>query len=180
MTYREGKLKTAESFHLSKNQGKEFPLWRDGISGISAAPGPQVRSPGPAQWVEDLELTQLRCKLQPQLGSDPWLRNSMCCRAAKTEKEKKQGESCSGSRDQTQREHRHLVDFQTRWSYGANFKTLSFALSGPGSRGVTVWEAAGPEGCSFPFTSPHSTCSLKSCDCRVAEWHVEDERFDSG
>ena len=34
--------------------------------------------PGPAQWVMDLELLWLRWRLQLQLGSDPWPRNSVC------------------------------------------------------------------------------------------------------
>ena len=43
---------------------------------------------GPAQWVKDLVLPQLQCRLPLQLGSDPWPGNSMCCRAAKKEKKK--------------------------------------------------------------------------------------------
>ena len=45
--------------------------------------------PGPAQWVKDLALPQLRLRSQLQLGSDPWPRNSICCEAAKKGKKKK-------------------------------------------------------------------------------------------
>ena len=41
------------------------------------------------QWVKDLVLPQLRLRSLLQLGSDPWPGNSICHRAAKTEKEKK-------------------------------------------------------------------------------------------
>ena len=39
--------------------------------------------PNLAQWVKDPVLPQLWHRLQRQLGSDPWPRNSVCCREAK-------------------------------------------------------------------------------------------------
>ena len=39
-----------------------------------------------AQWVKDLVLLRLQCRLQLQLGSDPQPGNSICLRAAKKEK----------------------------------------------------------------------------------------------
>ena len=39
--------------------------------------------PGLAQWAADPALPQLRLRSQVWLGSDPWPRNSICCRAAK-------------------------------------------------------------------------------------------------
>ena len=43
--------------------------------------------PGLAQWVKALALLPLCCS-QLWLGSDPWPRNSVCCRAAKKKKKK--------------------------------------------------------------------------------------------
>ena len=43
--------------------------------------------PGPAQ-VEDTALSQLQHRSKLQFGSDPWLENSICRRAAKKEKKK--------------------------------------------------------------------------------------------
>ena len=37
-----------------------------------------ILSPTPAQWVKNLVLLQLWLRSQQQLGSDPWLRNSIC------------------------------------------------------------------------------------------------------
>ena len=39
-----------------------------------------------AQWVKDLTVPQLWLRLQLQLGSDPWPRNSVCCGALKNKK----------------------------------------------------------------------------------------------
>ena len=47
-------------------------------------------SPGWAQSVKDLALPQLWHRLQLQLGSDPWPRNSICHGAAKKGGEKKE------------------------------------------------------------------------------------------
>ena len=41
--------------------------------------------PGPAQWVKDLALLQLRLWSQLHFGSDSWPGNSICCRASKNE-----------------------------------------------------------------------------------------------
>ena len=41
------------------------------------------RGPGPAQWVKDLALLQLRLRWRLQLSSDPWPENSVCCGEAK-------------------------------------------------------------------------------------------------
>ena len=60
----------------------EFPLWCNGIGGISAVQGHGL-IPSLAQWVKDLALPQLGRRSQLQLGSDPWPRNSACCGAAK-------------------------------------------------------------------------------------------------
>ena len=53
-----------------------------GITGPTAALQGQGTGsiPGPAQWVKALVLLQLRCRLQRWLGSDPWPKNSVCCR----------------------------------------------------------------------------------------------------
>ena len=40
-------------------------------------------NPGPVQWVKDLVLPQLWCRLQLRLRSDPWPRNSICYMVAK-------------------------------------------------------------------------------------------------
>lgn len=42
--------------------------------------------PSLAQWIKDHTLLQLQLRLQLQLSSDPWPRNSICRRAAKIEK----------------------------------------------------------------------------------------------
>ena len=42
--------------------------------------------PGLMQWVKDPVLPQLWLRLQLQLGSDPWPRNSICHGAAKNKK----------------------------------------------------------------------------------------------
>ena len=39
--------------------------------------------PDLAQWVKDLALPQLQHRLQLWLRSDPWPRNSICCRVTK-------------------------------------------------------------------------------------------------
>ena len=51
-------------------------------SGISGALGCRF-NPSLARW--DPALQQLRCRLQRRLGFDPWPRNSICHRAAKTQ-----------------------------------------------------------------------------------------------
>ena len=40
----------------------EFPLWHNGMGSVSAAPGCRF-DPWPAQWVRDLALQQLWCRL---------------------------------------------------------------------------------------------------------------------
>ena len=45
--------------------------------------------PSLARWVKDPVLLQLWLRLQLQLGFDPWPRNSICYRVAKTGKENK-------------------------------------------------------------------------------------------
>ena len=40
-------------------------------------------------WVKNPALSQLQCRLQLQLGCDPWPRNSICCRVAKKREKKK-------------------------------------------------------------------------------------------
>ena len=42
---------------------------------------------GPAQWVKDPALSRTR------LGSDPWPKNSICCKGAKNKKEGKKKKS---------------------------------------------------------------------------------------
>ena len=44
--------------------------------------------PSLAQWDKDPALPQLQCRWQLRLRSDPWPRNSICCRAAKKGKKK--------------------------------------------------------------------------------------------
>ena len=44
---------------------------------------------GPAQWLKGSVLPQLWCRLQLQLRSDPWPRNSMCHGVTKKEKKGK-------------------------------------------------------------------------------------------
>ena len=63
----------------------EFLLWCDRINGISGAPGHSFH-PWTAQWVKDQTLPQLQHRSQLWLGSDPWPRNSICCKVAKKEK----------------------------------------------------------------------------------------------
>ena len=46
--------------------------------------------PGLAQWIGDLVLSQLWHRLQPQLGSNPSPRYSICCREATKKKKKKE------------------------------------------------------------------------------------------
>ena len=60
-----------------------------GEMGLAVSPQHQDAglSPSLTQWVKDPALQQLR--LQLQLGSDPWPRNSICCGAAKKEKIKR-------------------------------------------------------------------------------------------
>ena len=55
----------------------EFPLWCNGIGGVSAG------IPQPQGGLKDLALPQLVCRSQEQLGSDPWPGNSTCHRATK-------------------------------------------------------------------------------------------------
>lgn len=62
-------------------------LWCNGIRGVSLAPGHRF-DPKP-QWVKDLVLPQLQLKLQLQLRSNPWPRNSISYRVAKNRKKKK-------------------------------------------------------------------------------------------
>ena len=42
--------------------------------------------PGPTQWVKDIALLLLWCRLQLWLGSDPWSGNSICQRKKKKKK----------------------------------------------------------------------------------------------
>ena len=67
--------------HLESRK-PEFPPWHIRIGGVLGALGCRF---DPARWVKDLALWQLWLRLQLQLGSDPWLGNSMCPRAAKKE-----------------------------------------------------------------------------------------------
>ena len=69
-------------------QNLEFLLWRSGIGGISGALGHKFH-PRLAQWVKHLVLPQLQNRSQLQFRSDPWLENSICCRAATRKKKKK-------------------------------------------------------------------------------------------
>ena len=47
---------------------------------------------GPAQWVKDPALPQLRLRSRLLLGSDPWPRNSTCLRVAKKKKKERERE----------------------------------------------------------------------------------------
>jgi len=52
----------------------------------------QVPSLAQHSGLKDLALPQLWCRLQLRLRSDPWLRNSKCCRTVKKKKKKKKWE----------------------------------------------------------------------------------------
>ena len=67
----------------------EFQLWLQGI-GVSMESWDACLVLCPAQWVRDLTSTQLWCRSQLWLGSDPWPpRNSICCGMAKKQKQTK-------------------------------------------------------------------------------------------
>ena len=68
----------------------EFLMWGNRIGWLASLEWWDAGSiPSLAQCVTDPVLLQLWCRLQLELGSDPWLRNSICCGVAKKEKEKK-------------------------------------------------------------------------------------------
>lgn len=78
----------SNSLNTEKNAVKtktaESPLWRNRVSSISVGLGHRL-DPGPAQWVKDLVLLQLQCRLPFHLESNFWPGKSKCCRAAKKE-----------------------------------------------------------------------------------------------
>ena len=77
--------------HIRKAE-EEFLLWCNGISSISGTLGCRF-DPWPGTRGKDAALPQLWCRLQLQLGSDPWPGNSICLRVAKKvegEKKKRQ------------------------------------------------------------------------------------------
>ena len=63
----------------------EFPLWHNGIGSVLSC---QDTGSIPSTWLKDPALTQLWCRSQLRLGSDPWPGNSICCQVAKKKKEK--------------------------------------------------------------------------------------------
>ena len=65
---------------------REFLLWCDGVSSVLGVLGHRFDA-WLAQRVKDPVLLWLRSQLR--LGSDPWPRNSICLRAAKTNKQVK-------------------------------------------------------------------------------------------
>ena len=67
----------------------KFPLWHNRISATSMECWDAGLISGPAQWVKDLALLYLQCRLQLRLRSDPWLGN-ICRGVAKKEKGKKE------------------------------------------------------------------------------------------
>ena len=69
--------------------------------------------PSPAQGVKDPALPQLWLRLQLQLGSDPWARNSIWFGAARKEKKKKSDNygSAHGRTVSTDRRCVHLSSF---------------------------------------------------------------------
>ena len=78
-----GEIK-GETYH-KKEKILEFPLWLNGVNSVlEALEADSI--PGPAQWVKDPALPQLWLRLQLWLRSDPWPGNSICLRAAKSEK----------------------------------------------------------------------------------------------
>ena len=63
-----------------------FPLWHKGIDWWQHCSA-RTRIPSLASRLKDLAWPQLQHTSQLQLGSNPWPGNSICCRAAKKEKE---------------------------------------------------------------------------------------------
>ena len=57
---------------------------------------------GPAQWVKDPALSRTR------LGSDPWPKNSICCKGAKNKKEGKKKKKCASHYPQQPRHENNL------------------------------------------------------------------------
>ena len=70
----------------NNNNNQGFPQWHNGESCIFGVLGSFF---SPAQEVKDLALPQLQFRSKLLLGSDPWPRNSICCKVAKNGKEKK-------------------------------------------------------------------------------------------
>ena len=66
----------------------EFPLWHNGIGGISAVPGCRFNSQPCIVRLKDPVLPQPWHRSQLQLGSDPWPRNSIMSWEAKKGKTK--------------------------------------------------------------------------------------------
>lgn len=50
--------------------------------------GTQVQFPSQAEWVKDLAMSQLWCRLQLLLGSDAWSGNSICHQVAQKREKK--------------------------------------------------------------------------------------------
>ena len=71
--------------HDQKNGKGEFPLWSNGIGGISASPGCRF-NPSPHSELKDLELPQWWHRSKLWFVADPWLGNSICHGVAKKRK----------------------------------------------------------------------------------------------
>ena len=68
----------------------KFPLCLNGIGSSSGALECRFDPlPSRAQWVQDPVLPQMQHRSQLRLGSDPWPRNSVCCRMSKKVGKKK-------------------------------------------------------------------------------------------
>lgn len=84
----------AASQNRTKNHGEEFPLWRNRISGIAAAPGCRFDPQPRLSELKDLAATVASVQLWLR-ASNPWPGTSRCGGVAKKQRKKERNCLCS-------------------------------------------------------------------------------------